>query len=520
MGRGSGAPLSSQKKLSKRDAALIAAIEKPHAKTVAKLLAEGANANVLGPGGYRPLHLAAAENRPDIVTLLLDAGAEVDGLDAQTATALNFATAKTGDKAVELVKLLIARGANVNHQWTTEPRSTVLTDLLNQEDNEAPSLEILRTLLRAGADPNRSNERQETPLMLSADYPHQPELCSLLLKHGVDIDAVDSRGQTALMQAVKYGHVPIAKRLIASGANVNHVNTTDEGDTVLTLALNPNELFEPPSPQVLTALLRAGADPNMPNAGGWRPLHLAAHHENDKLVRVLLDAGANPKAGHANGYYPIDTASAHGFSKVVKRLLAAGSPTREQVSARRIGQVWKRIQAWYETHHPPFAEHLANARPATKARVDALEKKLGMRFPLDFRAFLLRFGGGSKPGHHPMSIAEYDVLSLDQILNRWQGLKELVEEGVFKTAQPHELSSEQKEVRWTWWHPGWVPFTSDSGGNFHCVDLDPGPEGKRGQVIAWEVHGGPLRPRTDSLEDFFELYLKNLEKGLVELQDA
>ncbi|WP_044278717.1 ankyrin repeat domain-containing protein [Myxococcus stipitatus] len=508
--------MSPQKKLSQRDAALIAAIEKPHARNVAKLLAEGANANVLGPKGYRPLHLAAAENRPDIATLLLDAGAEVDGQDAQTATALNFATAHTGDTAVTLVKLLIARGANVNHRWTQEPGDTVLTDLLNKDNNEAPSLEILRVLLKAGADPNVANDRKETPLMLSVDYHQQPELFEFLAKHGVEIDAVDLRGRTALMQAIQYTSVPIAKRLIERGANVNHVNTTEEGDTVLTLALNPNVLFGDPSPKVLAELLRAGADPNKPNIGGWTPLHLAAHHEDAKLVQVLLEGGADPKAGHANGYYPIDTASTHGHAKVVKALLAAGSPTVEHVTDQRLVRIWKRIQTWYETHHPPFAEHLANARPATTAKVNALEKGLGMQLPLDLRAFLLRFGGKTKPGLHPMSIAEYDVLPVEQVLDRWKGLRGLVEEGAFKKARPHELPKDQQEVKWTWWHPGWVPLAEDSGGNLYCVDLDPGPQGKRGQVIQWEVHGGPLRLGTDSLEEFFEHYLSRLERGRVD----
>ncbi|WP_342378558.1 ankyrin repeat domain-containing protein [Myxococcus stipitatus] len=508
--------MSPQKKLSQRDTALLAALEKPNAKAVAKLLAEGANANVLGPKGYRPLHLAAAENRPDIATLLLDAGAQVDGLDAQTATALNFATAHTGDTAVTLVKLLIARGANVNHRWTQEPGDTVLTDLLNQDNNAAPSVEILRVLLQAGADPNVANDQKETPLMLSVDYPQQPELIELLLEHRVEVDAVDLLGRTALMQAIQSMSVPIAKRLIKQGANIHHVNTTEEGDTVLTLALNPNELFGAPSAPVLAELLRAGADPNKPNLGGWTPLHLAAHHGDEKLVQVLLEGGADPKTGRANGYYPIDTASTHGHSKVVKQLLEAGSPTVEQVTDQRLLHIWKRIQTWYEAHQPSFAEHLANARPATTAQVDTLEKNLGMELPLELRAFLLRFGGRTKPGHRPMSIAEYDVLPVAQVLERWKGLRGLVEEGAFKKARPHELPKDQQEVKWTWWHPGWVPLAADSGGNLYCVDLDPGPQGKRGQVIQWEIHGGPLRLGTDSLEEFFEHYLSRLERGRVD----
>ncbi|HYO71462.1 MAG TPA: SMI1/KNR4 family protein [Archangium sp.] len=92
---------------------------------------------------------------------------------------------------------------------------------------------------------------------------------------------------------------------------------------------------------------------------------------------------------------------------------------------------------------------------------------------------------------------------MEQLLSGWKGLGELRDEGVFAKAKPHELSRKQEEVIWTSWHPGWVPFAQEGGGNLYCMDLEPGPEGTRGQVIGWELHGGPLRPRAASLEEFF-----------------
>ncbi|WP_224364241.1 ankyrin repeat domain-containing protein [Hyalangium versicolor] len=504
-------------KLSKLDTELFSAVKDSDAKAVAKHLAAGANPNARDKDGYMALHHAASDTSPEIIQLLLDAGAEVDGLDSDSAIALSFATARTDGDAVERVKLLIAKGANVNHQWDDEDRPTILTDLLNQENNEEPSAEILKTLLQAGANPNLPNGRGETPLMLAVGYTEQPELTELLLEHGAQVNAVDAEGASALMNAVKDGNVRLVERLIAKGADVNQAATYDQGNTVLTMALHLDEVYGDPSPKVVDALLRGGANPNKPNATGWAPLHLAACIEDVKFTELLLQAGADVKTPNAGGYCAIDLASSRNHKKVVKRLLAAGSPTPEQAAAERMERLWKRIGAWYAKNNAAYAKSVEQTRPAKPEEISTLEKALGAELPLDFRAFLLRFGGGSPPGEVPMSISEYEVLPVRRILERWKGLEELREKGTFADTEPHELSESQEEVAWTWWHSGWVPLAQDSGGNLYCVDLAPGPEGQLGQVIKWEMHDGPLSPRAESLEDFFGEYLEGLEDGSIEL---
>lgn len=111
-------------------------------------------------------------------------------------------------------------------------------------------------------------------------------------------------------------------------------------------------------------------------------------------------------------------------------LLSAGSPSEEQTTAERMERFWKRIGAWYAKNNAPYAESLERTRPATPMRIATLEKALETELPPDFRAFLLRFGGGT-PSGRGLSISEYDVLPVDQILDRWKGLEKLREEGVF-----------------------------------------------------------------------------------------
>ncbi|QRN97642.1 ankyrin repeat domain-containing protein [Archangium violaceum] len=377
------------------------------------------------------------------------------------------------------------------------------------EDTDAKAV---AKLLAAGADPN-SRDSDDAPVLLLAASAEELELVELLLGAGAEVDAVDALGMSPLMYAVLSGNIEVAERLIASGADVNHSCDDDLGNTVLTLALDKNELPDEPSAAMVEKLLRAGANPNTPNAAGWPPLHRAASFPDLSLIELLLAAGADVKTPRSSGYHAIDTARAHGQHEVVKRLLAAGSPSLEETATARMTEVWTRIEAWYAKHCAPYAEASRKAQRAAPKQLAALERALGTGLPPDLRAFLLRFGGG---GSHPpgdAGVFEYSGMSVDLILSEWKGLAKLRKQGVFEKATPHELPKSDQTLQWTWWHPGWVPFARDSGGNLYCVDLAPGPEGTRGQVFKWESHDGPLPPIRESLQEFFEWYLEQLEEG-------
>lgn len=377
------------------------------------------------------------------------------------------------------------------------------------EDTDA---EAVAKLLAAGADPDSRNS-DGAPVLLLAASEGELELVRLLLDAGAEVDSIDALGMSALMYAVLSGNVQVAERLIAGGADVNQRCDDDLGNTVLTLALDKNELPGEPSAAMVETLLRAGANPNTPNAVGWPPLHRAASFPDLAIIELLLAAGADVKTPRSSGYHAIDTAHAHGQHEVLKRLLAAGSPSPEETATARMTEVWARIEARYEEHCAPYADALRKAQRAAPKEVAALEQALGTGLPPDFRAFLLRFGGGGthQPGN--AGVFEYSGMTVDLILSQWKGLAKLRKEGAFETATPHELPESNEALEWTWWHPGWVPFARDSGGNLYCVDLAPGPRGTRGQVFKWESHDGPLPPIRESLQEFFEWYLELLEEG-------
>lgn len=90
--------------------------------------------------GWRPLHYAALEGTPGAVTLLLDAGADPNGLDAAGMHVLQMTSQD------EVARLLIERGADPNR--VAAPWGSLLHLAIN---HQTPSR--VKLLLEAGADP-------------------------------------------------------------------------------------------------------------------------------------------------------------------------------------------------------------------------------------------------------------------------------------------------------------------------------------------------------------------------------
>jgi len=77
----------------------------------------------------------------------------------------------------------------------------------------------------------------------------------------------------------------------------------------------------------VAALLRAGADPNLPDSYGTTPLYLASVQGAATVVPLLLAAGAEPnvETGQRTEGTPLCAAACWGHAAVVRELLAYGA---------------------------------------------------------------------------------------------------------------------------------------------------------------------------------------------------
>jgi len=223
-----------------------------------------------GGGGSGPpaLTLAVANGHFELASMLLDKGANPN-LAPQGWTALHEITwvrkpgfggnqpAPEGSgsmDSLEIVKRLVAKGANVNARMTK--KADMQSTNINCVDatpfflaSWARDVELMRLLVKLGADPLLPNADYTTPLLVAAgvgtyspgDDPGTDndvvEAVKLTLELGNNVNAIDDNDETA-MHGAAYRQVPAVVRLLAEhGARPDVWNQKNEyGWTPLMIA--------------------------------------------------------------------------------------------------------------------------------------------------------------------------------------------------------------------------------------------------------------------------------------------
>ncbi len=191
--------------------ALHLALRNGKTKLIRLLIKSGAKVNVKDRSGVTPLVNAAGSNRADAVKVLLDAGAEpspdalgmacitgnVDAarllLERRIAPDAGLLSAAQ-NRHVELVKLLLNKGANVNYRSKSSNTALHVAALQGGPDT-------VRLLLKKGADPNLTNKNNETPLHLAIVGDGDIEVIKLLLAAGAKTNIADQEVATPVRLA-------------------------------------------------------------------------------------------------------------------------------------------------------------------------------------------------------------------------------------------------------------------------------------------------------------------------------
>ncbi|CAH0054474.1 unnamed protein product [Clonostachys solani] len=189
---------------------LLAAIERRCANIVSLLLEAGANCNAEDNQGRRALHHATAEGDESIVLLLIKGGADFNAQDKQGRRALHYATTKGHDS---IAFLLIRSGADCNAQDKQGRRALHYAAAEGYDS-------IASLLIEGGADHNAQDEEGRRALH-DASAQGNATIVSLLLNYKADCNAEDNEGRRALHDASTQGQSAIVTLLFKNGAMVN-----------------------------------------------------------------------------------------------------------------------------------------------------------------------------------------------------------------------------------------------------------------------------------------------------------
>jgi ankyrin repeat protein len=89
--------------------------------------------------------------------------------------------------------------------------------------------------------------------------------------------------------------VDAARLLLASGADVNALSTNEHVQTAAIHAASAAQGVDEATRYALVALaLEYGADPDLPQGGGFRAIDAARQNGDKRVEQLLLDNGATP----------------------------------------------------------------------------------------------------------------------------------------------------------------------------------------------------------------------------------
>lgn len=318
--------------------ALYIAVVRGHKEIVAYLISKQADVNTVNIRGNTPL---IHSKSPEITLLLLESGAiatiDLLSLQPEVGNALHRAT-REGE--LEIVKLLIQRGANINIENLQDLTALDLA-VINK------NTEIVKFLISQNADVNRVNTRGVTPLIYSnsleitrllleagatATINHVSDrgsalhraapmgdlkMIKFLIQHGANIHIESLQGLTALDLAVMYGITNVVKFLIRKNVDVNRVNA--QGDTPLTLSF---------SSEITRLLLKAGASSTInhqSNTGTALHRAVSSSIPKIKIIKLLAKYGADMNAKDSHGNTALDLAKQHNYKKIERLLSSLGA---------------------------------------------------------------------------------------------------------------------------------------------------------------------------------------------------
>jgi ankyrin repeat protein len=196
-------------------------------------------------------------------------------------TGLHAAVA-AGDGAA--VSRLIASGADLNARDGNGRTPAMVAAFMRDQ-------RALTALAKAGADLNLL-DHQAYDVITIASVLDDAEMVKLAVSLGASAKLITSPYHgTALIAAAHLGHDGVVRELIAAGAPLDHVNNLNWTALIESIVLGDGG---PRHVATLQALMAAGADFNIPDGNGNRPLALAGMHGHARMVEILTRAGAKP----------------------------------------------------------------------------------------------------------------------------------------------------------------------------------------------------------------------------------
>ncbi len=289
---------------------------------VPEIIAKGGQVNAKNAAGATPAGIAVAAGNAPMFQLLLESGAEKDGLELNSLPLAVYAYEK---RQKDIAKLLLEKGADVKK--TGSRGETLLHSVAAQDDWQFANLvlgynpdlnarddtgrtpllsaidksaiRVAGLLMEKGADVNVKDRQGQTSLHYLAAARNATGLMEKAKAAGIRVDAKDNAGRTPLAIAVESNRVDNVEYLLNMGADVN--GTDHNGVDLILVAYGKNRAM-------LNLFITKGARLDVRAPDGKTLLLMSLEQNDTQLLKLLTEKGANVNEKQANGKYPLEFA--------------------------------------------------------------------------------------------------------------------------------------------------------------------------------------------------------------------
>ncbi|HET9219691.1 MAG TPA: ankyrin repeat domain-containing protein [Terriglobia bacterium] len=290
--------------------------------TLQKLANRRAGQNILSLGDWTPLMYAARENALESGSVLVKAGASLNLVDPDGATALVIAIINAH---YEFASMLVDAGANPDVVDNEAGMGALYAAadmhrlaVGHGRPNPKPvglmsAVELVKKMLARGADPNLRLKK------------------SILQRHHTAGDSTLAEGATPFLRAAKSGDIEMMRALVAGKADARL--TMPNGSNALHYAAGLGwRNGSPAAPsydqgtdeeavEAIRFLLEMGFDIHATNDTGDTALHAAVNGRgSEAIIAFLVAQGANPEARNKRGQTPMSLATAKGNDAIINLL--------------------------------------------------------------------------------------------------------------------------------------------------------------------------------------------------------
>lgn len=217
-------------------------------------------------------------NKPKLVKLILESGANIDIIDNEGKSVL-FIPIKFNYQ--DIIDILL--------EFNKDNIGISITDIRDKTNNiplhysiEYNNITSLHKLLKSGSGSNLySMNSNGFNSLHSAVYTRSLKACELLIKFGIDVNARCKTGETALHIACNFELVNIVELLLANGANPN-IQDWEHEFTPLHYAVGLNNR------QIIKLLLDNKVDVNLQDIVANTVVHYAISDKNLEVLSMIM----------------------------------------------------------------------------------------------------------------------------------------------------------------------------------------------------------------------------------------